>query len=194
VGWICPCATPVSTAPCRIAASTAQGLGGLSTNSVCPSLAQLRFSCLFHLLSLSLSLSLQKGDYKRTCFINLFSALVKWVIRFSLLNDIYMASGKVKFLLCLTKYHAIKSYLVLNYAPWHEDVWGSGGIAPPILNLCTRWRRVVSFTSRLLYSRGRNPRYPLYRRLEESQIRSGRGREEKKQQLVPGIEPRSSVL
>jgi hypothetical protein len=29
---------------------------------------------------------------------------------------------------------------VLNQAPRHEDVWGSGGIAPCILNLGTRWR------------------------------------------------------
>jgi hypothetical protein len=28
---------------------------------------------------------------------------------------------------------------------------GSGGVAPLILNLCTRWRRVVNFASRLLY-------------------------------------------
>jgi len=32
----------------------------------------------------------------------------------------------------------------------HEDVWGSGGIAPRILNLCIRWRWVVSFTPRPL--------------------------------------------
>jgi hypothetical protein len=35
---------------------------------------------------------------------------------------------KVKLSLCLTKYHAIKTY------------WGNGGIAPCILDLSTRWR------------------------------------------------------
>jgi len=34
---------------------------------------------------------------------------------------------KVKLSLCLTKHHAIKTY------------WGSGGIAPRILDLGTRW-------------------------------------------------------
>jgi len=40
----------------------------------------------------------------------------------------------------LTKYHAIKTYPVLNYAPRHEDACGSGGIVLRILNLGTRWR------------------------------------------------------
>jgi len=36
-----------------------------------------------------------------------------------------------------------KTFLpVLNKAPCHEDVWGSGGIAPYILHLSTRWRWV----------------------------------------------------
>jgi len=34
----------------------------------------------------------------------------------------------------------------------HEDVWGSGGIAPFTLNFGTRWKWVVSFTSQ-----GKNP-------------------------------------
>jgi hypothetical protein len=35
---------------------------------------------------------------------------------------------KVKLSLCLTKHHVMKAY------------WGSGGIAPRILDLGTRWR------------------------------------------------------
>jgi len=35
---------------------------------------------------------------------------------------------KVKLSLCLTKHHIMKAY------------WGSGGIAPHILDLSTRWR------------------------------------------------------
>jgi hypothetical protein len=46
---------------------------------------------------------------------------------------------KVKLSLCLTKHHAMKTY------------WGSGGIAPRILDLGTRWRSVISFTPRPLY-------------------------------------------
>jgi hypothetical protein len=32
-----------------------------------------------------------------------------------------------------------KNVSVLNYAPRHEDVLGSGGIVPRILDLGTRW-------------------------------------------------------
>jgi len=46
---------------------------------------------------------------------------------------------KVKLSLCLTKHHTMKTY------------WRSWGIAPRILDIGTRWRWVVSFTSRLLY-------------------------------------------
>jgi hypothetical protein len=39
---------------------------------------------------------------------------------------------KVKSSLCFTKHRAVKQY------------WGSGGIAPHILDLGIRWRQVVS--------------------------------------------------
>jgi hypothetical protein len=38
---------------------------------------------------------------------------------------------------------------------------GSGGVAPHILNLGTRWRWVVSFTPRLLYPQRKSPWCPL---------------------------------
>jgi hypothetical protein len=84
---------------------------------------------------------------------------------------------KVKLSLWLTKHHAMKAY------------WRSGGIAPRILDLGTRWRRVVSFTPRPLYPQGKSPWYPLDRRLGGPQSRSGRGGEEKNPQPPPGIEP-----
>jgi hypothetical protein len=65
--------------------------------------------------------------------------------------------------LCLTKHHAMKMY------------WGSGGIALCILDLGTRWRWVVSFTPRSLYSQGKSPRYPVARRLGGPPSRYGRG-------------------
>jgi hypothetical protein len=43
------------------------------------------------------------------------------------------------------KLHQTESF---NWAPRHEGVLGSGGIAPFILGLGTRWRWVVSFTPR----------------------------------------------
>jgi hypothetical protein len=53
---------------------------------------------------------------------------------------------KVKLSLCLTKHHAMKAYC------------GSGGEAPRILYLGTRWRSVVIFTLRPLHPRERAPR------------------------------------
>jgi hypothetical protein len=53
----------------------------------------------------------------------------------------------------LTKHHAMKAYL------------GSGCVAPCIPDLGTRWRWVVSFTSRPLYPQGKSPWYPLDRKL-----------------------------
>jgi hypothetical protein len=41
----------------------------------------------------------------------------------------------------------VKLSLCFNWAPCHESVWGSGGIAPCILYLGTRWRWVADFTS-----------------------------------------------
>jgi len=48
----------------------------------------------------------------------------------------------------LLNYHAIKTY------------WVSGGIAPRILNLGTRWSWVVSFMPRPLYP-GEEPSVPI---------------------------------
>jgi hypothetical protein len=44
-----------------------------------------------------------------------------------------------------------------NEAPYHKNVLENGGIPSRILNLCNRWRCVVSFTLRLLYSRDKTP-------------------------------------
>jgi hypothetical protein len=58
-----------------------------------------------------------------------------------------------------------------------------------ILDLGTRWRRVVSFTPLPLHPRGRSSRYQLDRRLGGSE-RCG----EKKNLALPGIEPVPSSL
>jgi hypothetical protein len=52
--------------------------------------------------------------------------------------------------------------------------WGNGGVAPRILNLGTRLRRVVRLTPR-----GKQPQYLLDKRLGGPQSRSERGGEEK---------------
>jgi hypothetical protein len=87
----------------------------------------------------------------------------------------YKGKLKVKLSLCLTKYHAMKTY------------WGSGSRAQRSLDLGTRWRWVVSFTPRPLYSQGKRPQCPLDRRLGGPQSRSGHSVEEKNSQPLAGI-------
>jgi hypothetical protein len=60
---------------------------------------------------------------------------------------------KLPLRLSITEHHPMKAY------------WGSGGIAPRILDLGTRWRWVVSLTPRPHYPQGKSPWYPLDRRL-----------------------------
>jgi len=67
-----------------------------------------------------------------------------------------------------------------------KTYWG-GGITPPILNFGTRWRWVVSFTSRPLYPLGKLPRSLLDTWLSGPQGRFGRGGEEKYSQPQPGF-------
>jgi hypothetical protein len=47
--------------------------------------------------------------------------------------------------------------LFFNYTPSHGGYWGSRGIAPRILDLGTRWRTVVSFTTAAALPRGKEP-------------------------------------
>jgi hypothetical protein len=41
------------------------------------------------------------------------------------------------------------------------------------INLNTRWRRLIGFTPRMLYSWRKSPQYPLDRRLDSNQGQSG---------------------
>jgi hypothetical protein len=76
-------------------------------------------------------------------------------------------------------------FLCFNWTPY----WGSGGIAPRILDLETRWRWVLSFTRRPLYFQGKGHWYPMDTRLGGPQSRSRRGGEEKNSQCLLGLEP-----
>jgi hypothetical protein len=91
------------------------------------------------------------------------------------------------------KYHSDNvSYKVPVLLTEHRTMktyWGSGGIAPHILELSTRWRWVVTFTLRSLYPQGKSPCYPLDRRLGGLQSRCGRGGKEKNLQPLPGLQP-----
>jgi hypothetical protein len=75
-----------------------------------------------------------------------------------------------------TEHHAMKTY------------WGSGGIAPRILDLCIGQR------SGQLHAPAASPSeksswYSMYRRLGGRQSRSGRSGEEKNSQSQPRLEP-----
>lgn len=65
----------------------------------------------------------------------------------------------------------------------------SGNITPLILNIGTRWMRVVWLTHRLLYTCRQNPQPPLTRRLSGLQKRSTRFVKEKILLRLPYIEP-----
>jgi hypothetical protein len=70
-----------------------------------------------------------------------------------------------------------------------ETYRGNGGTVPHILDIALdggKWS--VSFTPRTLYPQGKNPWYPLDRRLGGPQSRSGRGGE-KNSQPLPALEP-----
>jgi len=69
----------------------------------------------------------------------------------------------VKLSLCLTTYHAMKIYPLLNLVAPHDDLQESGSIAPHIPNLGIRWNSVVSFTTL----------WPLYPRRKSLQVRTG---------------------
>jgi len=63
---------------------------------------------------------------------------------------------------------------------------GSGGVAPHILNLSTRWGWVGNFVSWLLFLQGRSPWHPVCRRLDGHQSWSGYGG--KKEKSLPLLE------
>jgi len=65
----------------------------------------------------------------------------------------------------------------------------SRGTAPFILNLGTKWRRVVNIKFRRVIP-GKEPRYPLKRGLGGPQSRSGRFGEEENLSPLPEFEPR----
>jgi hypothetical protein len=88
-------------------------------------------------------------------------------------------------ILCVSAVHYVFVTGKGKVVPCHEDIWG-GWYSFTILDLGTRWRWVVSFTTWPLYPRGNYPQYPLDRRLNGPQRQSGRCGKEKNLAL-PGI-------
>jgi hypothetical protein len=77
----------------------------------------------------------------------------------------------------------VKLSLCFNWVPYHEGVLSSEGKAPCTLDLGTRWRWVISFTSLPIYPQGKSSWCPLDRRLGGPQCRSG----------LSGVEKNSSL-
>jgi hypothetical protein len=103
----------------------------------------------------------KKASLFLKCYLVLIPVYIFW--------NKYKVKVKSKLSLCLTKHHAMKTCCILD--------------------LGTRWRWVVSFTSRPLYPQGKSPWHPLDRRLGGVHSCSGRGGEEKNSQPPPGIDP-----
>jgi len=74
--------------------------------------------------------------------------------------------------------------------------WGSGGMAPRILNLGSTWSWAVGFRHRSLYLRGKSPQCTLCKRLHEPQSWSGRSCEKKESHHCPwrGSNPSRSLI
>jgi hypothetical protein len=66
---------------------------------------------------------------------------------------------------------------IVTAGPWRHIVEWT--YRSSVLDVGTRWRWMVSFTPLPLYSRGKSPRYPLYRRMGGPQSPSGHCGEEK---------------
>jgi hypothetical protein len=82
----------------------------------------------------------------------------------------------------------VKLSLCFNWAPCHTGVLGNGVIAPRIIDLGIRWRRMVSFTRRPRYPQEKSPWNLLDRRLGGPRSQSGHGGEEENTQHMPGLE------
>jgi hypothetical protein len=76
-----------------------------------------------------------------------------------------MASRNISSNIRYVKNYCNKSrpFVVFNWAPRHEGMLESGGIAPRILDPGTKCRWVVSFTPWPLYPQGNSSWYPLDR-------------------------------
>jgi hypothetical protein len=99
----------------------------------------------------------------------------------------------VKLCLCLTKNRAINTYLLIKHHAL-KAYWGNGGIAPRIHNLCTRWRRVVSFRPPPLSLQGKSSEKSLDSRLGVPLGQSGPGGQKRTPLSLPGVEPRQSTV
>jgi hypothetical protein len=87
------------------------------------------------------------------------------------------------------KFKTVKSLCLNNQDHHHEDMWGSGGIAPPFLTSALHGAEWSTSRPGPSILEEKSPRYPLDRRLGGPQSRSGRCGVDKNTLPLPGIEP-----
>jgi len=93
-----------------------------------------------------------------------------WMLLKSKLNRIYLLSVTQRQFFCCER---------------HKVTWERGGTDILLINLDTRWRLMVSFTHRPLYTGGQSPQHPLHGAQDGFQNHSGRFGEEKSLTLQP---------
>jgi hypothetical protein len=108
------------------------------------------------------------GTYFTLCYV---------MYQFPVRRGVVMKTDKFGFILmCLTKYHSMMTYPILNQAPRQEYIWGSKGIASRIIILDTRWTWSASGYGRFNHGK---------KRLSGPQSRYGSSREENKSLPAP---------
>jgi hypothetical protein len=134
----------------------------------------------------------------KTCLLNLMSYMTTLLTYSIYARSFLVTCNEFHWLSCSTPNNVherwkkgVKLSLCFSWAPLHEGVLRSGGIAPRIPDLGASWRLVVRFTPRPLYPKGKSPWYPLDWRLGGPQSRSGCSGEEKNSQPCQDSNPRS---
>jgi hypothetical protein len=106
---------------------------------------------------------------------NIWKHLAQWLsMRINFIISI--KSSKITFCLCaqhIKMATAIKGKLVLGKAPRQEDVWRSGGIALPFLTSALHEGEWSASGYCLSVPRGKSIRFPLDKRVNGPQFRSG---------------------
>lgn len=114
------------------------------------------FECLFFLKGMS--------HFFWLLYFNFRNAFTHWFV----LNGIssmtpHVVANVLKILLHVTRYSKSRTWVKKFKLTLHamKAVRGSGSVAPPILNLGTRWRWVVIFTFQPLYPLEKDPPLPI---------------------------------
>jgi hypothetical protein len=129
----------------------------------------------FHAAAILLYCILQRKNVFPNLHIFRRSVITTRIFRISTLSvaSVTSSSDMLDTTNCKGKAERIKSPCLIK-APHRENILGSGGIAPPFLISAQDGGEWSPSRPRHFTPRGRNPRYPLYRKVGGPQSRSGR--------------------